>query len=210
MDDRQDMQSFVLRQNIARYEQVLNTRSDPAVRISMQMLLADARRELALLESAELGSLPLHYRNEDQFDGLMTRDLLYDVFLRSFNDSANLYLVIDPGPGLSIAEANDAYCAATLTVRSQITGRPLFEVFPDNPADRGADGVSNLFRSIRTAFQARRPHEMEIQRYDVRDRAGIFQERYWRPINSPLFDHDGTVKYILHHVMDVTDQRSSI
>jgi hypothetical protein len=32
----------------------------------------------------------------------------------------------------------------------------------------------------------------------------MFQERHWSPINSPILDHNGEVKLIVHHVSDVT------
>jgi hypothetical protein len=45
---------------------------------------------------------------------------------------------------------------------------------------------------------------MKVQRYDVRDAAGDFAERHWRPINTPIFDDTGRLLYLLHHVADVT------
>ncbi len=202
------MQRFLLQNNIARYEQKLKAAGlDPAERMTLQALLADARRDLALFDSEQLGSKPRPY--DGAANEITQPEQFHHVFMKAFNDSANLYLIIDPGPGLKIVDANDAYCAATMTIRSEIAGRPLFAVFPDNPADRGADGVSNLFHSIKIAVESRLPHEMAIQRYDVRDQDGAFQKRYWRPVNSPLFDEQGAVKFILHHVADVTEQSQS-
>jgi hypothetical protein len=47
---------------------------------------------------------------------------------------------------------------------------------------------------------------MLIQRYDVRDRHGLFIERHWRPINSPVHDAGGQLICLLHHVEDVTEE----
>jgi hypothetical protein len=33
----------------------------------------------------------------------------------------------------------------------------------------------------------------------------VFEERYWRPLNSPLLGSDGYVRFILHSVEDVTE-----
>jgi len=82
----------------------------------------------------------------------------------------------------------------------------LFDAFPDNPDDRLADGANNLFVSLSTAVATRRPHVMAIQRYDVRDAAGHFVERYWRPVNTPVFSPSGRLVFLLHRVEDVTGE----
>lgn len=82
-------------------------------------------------------------------------------------------------------------------------------MFPDNPDDPLADGVSNLYASLRIVAQTGRPHAMAVQRYDIRDPDGSFVERYWQPINSAIVDEDGRLTFLLHHVEDVTDQAAS-
>ena len=47
---------------------------------------------------------------------------------------------------------------------------------------------------------------MMLQRYDIRDPNGQFVERHWRPVNTPLYDQQGRLTYLLHHVEDVTAQ----
>ncbi|MDA9408175.1 hypothetical protein XH80_15985 [Bradyrhizobium sp. CCBAU 45384] len=109
-------------------------------------------------------------------------------------------MLLDPGPGLRIVDINPAYANATLTDRDSIVGRSLFEVFPDNPDEPLADGVSNLYASLRTVAQTGQPHAMAVQRYDIRDADGTFVERHWQPINSPIRDGDGRLAFLLHHV----------
>lgn len=72
------------------------------------------------------------------------------------------------------------------------------------PLHRERISIAFLYASLRTAAQTRRPHEMTIQRYDIRDEEGRFIERYWRPVNTPVIDDDGKVVALLHHVEDVT------
>jgi hypothetical protein len=85
-------------------------------------------------------------------------------------------------------------------------GKSLFEVFPDNPNDPLADGIFNLYASLKTVAETGRPHAMAVQRYDVRSPAGGFVERHWQPVNTPLHDQNGRLVFLLHHVEDVTDQ----
>ena len=104
-----------------------------------------------------------------------------------FNSAPNLYLVLDPD--LRIVAVNDAYCRATKTVRAQLLGRGLFEVFPDNPDDPAADGVSNLHASLTRVLATRKPDAMSTQHYDIQRPAsegGGFEERHWSPLNSPV------------------------
>jgi PAS domain S-box-containing protein len=124
--------------------------------------------------------------------------------LRSlFESLPGLFLVMTPS--FEIVTASDAYLAATLTKREAIAGRPLFEVFPDNPNDPAADGVRNLRASLERVREHRRPDTMAIQKYDIRRPDGSFEMRYWSPINSPLLDASGKLLYIIHRVEDVTD-----
>jgi signal transduction histidine kinase len=86
-------------------------------------------------------------------------------------------------------------------------GRKLFEVFPDDPNDPQADGVRNLRKSLEQVKTARRAEVMPVQRYPVRrpaEEGGGFEERFWSPINSPVFGDDGELTFIIHRVEDVT------
>jgi len=120
-----------------------------------------------------------------------------------FESLPGLYLVLTPD--LKIVAVSDAYLKATMTTREGILGRGLFEVFPDNPDDPGATGVSNLQASLDRVRQNVAPDTMAIQKYDVRRPDGTFEERYWSPMNSPLLGPDRQIDYIIHRVEDVTD-----
>jgi signal transduction histidine kinase len=111
-------------------------------------------------------------------------------------------------PDLVIVAASDAYLAATMTTRGEIAGRGIFEVFPDNPDDPAADGVSNLRASLERVRDRRVPDTMAVQKYDIRrppEEGGGFEVRYWSPRNTPVLDPDGRLVYIIHRVEDVTE-----
>jgi PAS domain S-box-containing protein len=110
-------------------------------------------------------------------------------------------------PGFQIVAVSDSYLRATMTCRQDIVGRGLFEVFPDNPNDPAADGVQNLRSSLNKVLSARQPDKMAIQKYDIRrpiEEGGSFEERYWSPLNTPVFNDKGEITYIFHQVEDVT------
>jgi PAS domain S-box-containing protein len=123
-----------------------------------------------------------------------------------FESVPGRYLVL--APDFTILAVSDGYLQATMTKREEILGRGIFEVFPDNPTDPTATGVKNLRASLERVLQERVADVMAVQRYDIRRpdiEGGEFEERYWNPINSPVFSDDNEVAYIIHSVEDVTE-----
>lgn len=120
-----------------------------------------------------------------------------------FEAAPGLYLVLDPS--WSIVAVTDAYMQATMTERADIVGREIFEVFPDNPHDPEAEGVRNLRVSLERVVHDHVADAMPVQRYDIRRPDGSFEQRFWSPINSPVLDETGRLRYIVHRVEDVTE-----
>ena len=102
---------------------------------------------------------------------------------------------------------NDRYLEATGTVRAAVVGRPLFAVFPDDPNDDDATGVSDLRASLNRVVAEHRPDVMGVQKYDIPRRGSGegFEIKYWSPTNSPVLDAHGKLAAIIHHVEDVTE-----
>jgi PAS domain-containing protein len=107
-------------------------------------------------------------------------------------------------PDFEIIDANDAYLAVTMRQRDSIAGRNMFEAFPDNPYAPEAGAVANLSRSLKRARSSASRDVMPLQRYDVTDPRGNWTLRYWRPVNWPVLDSNGSVVALVHHVNDVT------
>jgi PAS domain-containing protein len=129
-------------------------------------------------------------------------------YLKIFESSPALFLLLGADETFSILDASDGYLRATYTERHEIVGRSLFEVFPDNPDDQGATGVTNLRASLERVLTSGRPDTMAVQRYDVRrslDEGGDFEERHWSCVNAPVIGSDGRMLFIIHRVEDVTD-----
>lgn len=127
-------------------------------------------------------------------------------FRALFEAAPGLYLVLKPD--LTIVAASNAYLNATKTVRSEILGRSIFEVFPDNPDDATATGMTNLRASLYRVLKNGAPDIMPLQKYDIRlpeSEGGHFVERYWSPINTPVMSGSGRISHIIHRVEDVTE-----
>lgn len=127
-------------------------------------------------------------------------------FRALFEQAPALFLVLLPSPRFTIVGVSDEYLRATMTTRA-IVGRDLFDVFPDNPDDPNADGERNLRASLDRVIRERKPDSMPTQKYDIRkpeSEGGGFEERFWRPLNSPVLGARGEVAWIVHRVEDVT------
>ncbi len=128
-------------------------------------------------------------------------------FQKIFENVPGLYLILLPDPDYTIVAVSDAYLTATKTQRAEIIGKGLFVVFPDNPNDPAATGVSNLRASLERVVRDRVPDTMAVQKYDITkplNEGGGFEERFWSPVNSPILE-SGQVIYIIHRVEDVTE-----
>ncbi len=127
-------------------------------------------------------------------------------YLEIIRSMPDLYLIIDPI--FSIVEASDSYLKATQTVRKNIIGKNIFDVFPDNPDDKEATGVKNLSHSLNQVLKTKLPDSMAVQKYDVRvkkENKLVYEKRYWSPINTPVLNKKNEIQYIIHRVEDVTD-----
>jgi len=124
-----------------------------------------------------------------------------------FEASPNPYLVLLPDtPKFTIVAVNNSYLAATNTQRADLLGQSLFEVFPDNPKDASATGVSDLHISLERVIQDHVQDVMGVQKYDIPvPGANQFEVKYWSPVNSPVFDQKGELAYIIHRAEDITE-----
>jgi PAS domain S-box-containing protein len=130
---------------------------------------------------------------------------LSQEMLQVFESVPDLYLILSPD--LIILTASDAYLKATYKKRKNIQGKPLFDIFPDNPALPDLHASGSLRQSLEWVLGQKQPHQMGHQRYDVTqpELAGAFQEKYWLPSNTPVLDSEGNVLYIIHRIEDITE-----
>jgi PAS domain S-box-containing protein len=116
-----------------------------------------------------------------------------------------IYVVLSPDPEFRMLEVSNRRLEATMTRREDVVGRPLFDVFTDNPkGDGGGSGLSAMRQSLLRILQTHRTEVLPVLRYDLVRPDGSFEERYWIPSNTPVFDTEGQLAYILHHAEDIT------
>jgi PAS domain-containing protein len=115
----------------------------------------------------------------------------------------SLVLVVDPG--FKIVAQNKAHAAATLSAGKGIVGMHLFEAFPDNPGDSGAQGLSQLRASLLKVLKTKEADLMAPFRFDVQGEKGPYEERWWQVVNTPVLGDDGYVRWIINRAQDVTE-----
>ena len=118
-------------------------------------------------------------------------------------------LLLPDAPNFTILEASDEVLKHSPLSRTKVIGASLFVAFPDNPDDPSASGSRNLRDSLLLVMNSKIAHKMDITRYDVIGPNGIYIESYWQPLNTPIFDNNGEIEYIIHTSENVTDKALS-
>jgi PAS domain S-box-containing protein len=121
-----------------------------------------------------------------------------------FENTPTSYLILAADPNFTIIAANSAFFKATSTEKQKILNRALFEIFPDNPNDPDASGSKNWLASLNRIKQNLVTDRMPITKYAIRSATAQFEDHYWIPTNTPVIGEDGSLKFIIHQVEDVT------
>ncbi|MEY2629650.1 MAG: hypothetical protein RLZZ469_545, partial [Bacteroidota bacterium] len=113
-------------------------------------------------------------------------------YQKLFVELPGLYIILSTD--LTIMDVSEKLTKAAGKHRLDMIGKNLFIVFPENPEDTIADGPSNLKYSLNYVLMHKVPHTMAVQRYDIKNQDGVFEQRYWSPINKPVLDDNGEVQ----------------
>lgn len=108
-------------------------------------------------------------------------------------------------PDLRIRAANPAFLGATERRPEDVTNRPLFDAFPDNPELALPNRIPTLEHTLESVVRTASTQVIAPMRYDVATSrgAGEYAERTWTAIGSPLDGEDGRVAGILLQVDDL-------
>ena len=125
---------------------------------------------------------------------------------RLIRAAPGMFVLLRPGDAYTIVAASGDYLRTSHSDEA-ILGRPLFDVFPDNPAVDDPEGSRSLRASLARVVATGQRDEMPVVRYDVRRpvaEGGGFEERYWFAVNTPVLADDGRVEFIVHRVEEAT------
>ncbi|MBV8899664.1 MAG: PAS domain-containing protein [Verrucomicrobia bacterium] len=123
-----------------------------------------------------------------------------------FEAVPDLYVVVQPSDDYPIVAVSAAFLQATMSRAEDLVGRNLFEVFRDHADTPEAGGVRAALERVR---ESRAPEKLDVLGCDLR-RPGSTgdgrEERYWRTLLSPVITADGTLRFIICRIEDVTSQ----
>lgn len=122
-------------------------------------------------------------------------------FSQLFDRLPSPYMIIDRQ--YRYVAANSAYEAAVMRSSSDLVGRLLFDIFP-NDGQAGAD----LRASFEHVFNTGKSDTIAYIPYDIpRPEAlgGGMEKRYWTAVHTPLTNAQGEVVFLAQNTVDVTD-----
>ena len=124
-----------------------------------------------------------------------------------FSAVPGAYLALDPE--LRIVAVSDAYARSTRAAASDLVGRRVWEALPEDPGSSQPGALPGLRASLERVCLARSADTMEIQKRfmpppDIG--RGTYEACYFRPVNIPVLDPRGKLRYIIHALEDVTSQ----
>lgn len=188
------MRRFILSCNIERLTRLLKSPSFSGNRSYLLSLVHHYRQQLALFDAGEYGACgELGQELSGKCDGscVDADELEIDGI-----ETVLPTIILDPGPGLKILFANEAFTTEAGLSHGQLVGRPVFDVFPENPESSESECISHTFHSINQMASLKEPQILTHQRYDIANSDGVFVECYWRLEFRPLLCVHKQVKFI--------------
>ena len=123
-----------------------------------------------------------------------------------FRDLPGALLLLDASaPDFPILDLNKTCEELAGVGRTDVIGRPVFDVFPDISSRFRKTGVSEPREHIEAVAKTGSPKQLETFRYDRKLPGGRTEARYWQANYQPVFDTEKRVQYILCTVLDVTE-----
>ena len=106
-------------------------------------------------------------------------------------------------PDFQFIDANNEFLAAIGHPLEDLIGHNVFEVVPKMPEDPGG---KPKWTALEAALTTRRREVYKLERYDIEDpaRPGVFEERYWSSIVTPVLGLGGEVEILELSAREVT------
>jgi PAS domain S-box-containing protein len=108
-------------------------------------------------------------------------------------------------PSLDIVDANDDFLAVVGRELEDVLGRNVFAAFPHNPSEPH-EVPATLRASLERVLATGERETMDLMRYDIEvpGKPGVFEERYWALVNTPIRAANGQIVLIESCAEDVT------
>jgi len=121
-----------------------------------------------------------------------------------FEQSPCLFLVLNTD--LTIIAVTNAYLSYTDTRREDILGRNIFDVFSSITNKTDKTDVQYLRDSMNTVLKNKKEDIIAVQKFDIKkENSDVFEEKYMKCFNIPIYGKNKEIKYIIHKLEDFTE-----
>jgi PAS domain S-box-containing protein len=111
-------------------------------------------------------------------------------------------------PYFTILSASNSYLAVTNKTEKDLIGNSIFEIFPAIEGTNNVGNFDELTQSLYKVLESKLPDQMLNHRYDFpKINSTELSLRYWNIINTPIFDENNNLSFIIHSAIDVTNNR---
>jgi two-component system sensor histidine kinase VicK len=127
-----------------------------------------------------------------------------NIFQIIFEKSPGSLLVQADPPRFTIVAASDSYLSITASERENIVGKGFFTAFPENDKFDENINARNVFTRV---IETGKVIDVPTYRFDVyRPETDEYEMRYWSCCNTPIFNTEKKVAYILNTVVNITEE----
>lgn len=114
-------------------------------------------------------------------------------------------LILAPTNELEVLKVNNAYLNLIGTHPYDFSGRPLFEIFPDDEYENPESVVKRVNRTIQEVLSTKTSHTPGTIAYPLADpQTGCKKLRFFMPEYIPVVNEQGAIEYIFHYTHEIT------
>lgn len=130
---------------------------------------------------------------------------MLEKLLALVSASPKPYIILHPDqPNFTIAGANNAFYHVTNLNKDDITGKAIFDAFPQQADDSGLRTRKIIQFSLEHALLLKKAHTAKLLRYDLTGEQHNSETRFWNCDTYPVLDCDDHVHFIVQNPVDVT------
>jgi PAS domain S-box-containing protein len=119
--------------------------------------------------------------------------------------SGNNLLLLPDAPVFTIVAVSNDFLATSGIQRKAMVNKGLVEVVSNNPSDVSASNLAELGSSLQSVIHSKQPHTTGSLCFNVAAE-GRLANVVWSHHNSPVFNKEGELSYIVNTWTDVTDK----
>ncbi|RYY54192.1 MAG: PAS domain-containing protein, partial [Chitinophagaceae bacterium] len=149
----------------------------------------------------KIPSSPTEYINANAEADHLYASSWFQAFFKLSSQS----LVVKADKDLTILAVSDNFLSLVRKQRTDLLGKPLFQVFPGSETD--SSEYLNVRESFHRVINAGIADEMPVFRYEIfNPLSGKNEMFYWSNKNEPVAGTDGSVAYIINTTRNITDE----